>query len=321
MKKNKLIFALCGIALVIVMAFPISKYYLSNAVSENVTSGTQVTEPSLTASGTSEVITQIITEILTTEKHTSKPETTTDKITELQTESETVTKEINTKKETKPILPTVPDIQFELPTLKFPDLKPTTTSSASENQKNDLSCFDNTVFLGNSRFISFKNYGLAKNVYSVVGLNVDTVFTKSVSGSSIPVINELNGKKYEKVVLLFGDNECGWPNQNVFINRYAKVVAAVRERIPNAEIYLHAILPVSSEVSAKSEFGCNNQTINSLNEKIKQLAADEGVNYIEQPPCLKDTDGALLPQAASDGIHLNKKYSVIWLEYLSKTII
>lgn len=197
----------------------------------------------------------------------------------------------------------------------------TTAPKTNHSEPGDLSCFDNSVFLGNSRFISFKNYGLAKNVYSVVGLNVDTVFTKSVSGSNVTVINELNGKNYEKVILMFGDNECGWPNQNVFIERYSKVIAAVRERIPDAQIYLHSILPVSAQASSKSEFGCNNETINALNIKIKQLAADEGVEFIEQPACLKDADGALLPEAASDGIHLNKKYSEIWLNYLAETII
>lgn len=220
----------------------------------------------------------------------------------------------------------------ELTTQLFNETKPTETSSSaaekssaatsavSENQEVDLSCFDNTAFVGNSRFISFKNYGLAKNVYPVVGLNVDTVFTKSVAGSNVPVIDELNGKDFDKVILLFGDNECGWPNTDVFISRYAKVVAAVRERVPNAEIYLHAILPVSTEASNKNEFGVNNDRIRQVNEKIKQLAADEGIHYIEQPACLMDSTNALLPAAASDGIHLNKKYSEIWIKDLAVTI-
>lgn len=318
MKNNKYIFILTGIALAVILAFPVSKYYFSNAVSETETSGIAIKQTTSAASSVTETVTRVIAEITTVKEKTTKALTTAKSTTAVKTEKETQTDKQTTKKPDKPKLPTVPDIQLQIPTLKLPDLIPVSTT---QKQKIDLSCFDNSVFVGNSRFISFKNYGLAKNVYSVVGLNVDTVFTKSVSGSNVTVINELNGKKYEKIILMFGDNECGWPNQNVFISRYAKVIAAVRERIPNAEIYLHSILPVSAEASAKSDFGCNNQTINSLNEKIRQLAADEGVKYIEQPPCLKDSDGALLPQAASDGIHLNKKYSLIWLEYLADTII
>lgn len=319
MKKNKYIFLLCGIALVIIFGVQLSKHYLPNAVSESTAITTAETKSTSEKTDVTEIITQIITEIATTKENTTKAHTTEKNSTSVQTEKATQTMTPATKKANELKIPTVPDIQ--IPTIKIPDLIPLTAEHTTQKKKNDPSCFDNSVFLGNSRFISFKNYGLAKNVYSVVGLNVDTVFTKSVSGSNVAVINELNGKKYEKVILMFGDNECGWPNQNVFIDRYVKVIDAVRERIPNAEIYLHAILPVSAEASAKSDFGCNNQTINSLNIKIKQLAADKGVKFIEQPPYLKDSDGALLLQAASDGIHLNKKYSVIWLEYLADTII
>ena len=319
MKNNKYIFLLCGIALVIILGVQFSKHYLPNAISESTTVTISETKSTSEKPAVTEIITQIITEIITTKEKTTKAHTTEKSSSSVQTEKAIQTMTPTTKKANELKIPTVPDIQ--IPTIKLPDLIPTTAELTTQKKKNDLSCFDNSVFLGNSRFISFKNYGLAKNVYSIVGLNVDTVFTKSVSGSNITVINELNGKKYEKVILMFGDNECGWPNQNVFIEKYSKVIAAVRERIPNAEIYLHAILPVSAEASAKSDFGCNNQTINSLNVKIKQLAADEGVKFIEQPSCLKGPDGALLPQAASDGIHLNKKYSVIWLEYLADTII
>lgn len=198
----------------------------------------------------------------------------------------------------------------------------TTKKSASPTPVDgDFSCFDNCVFIGNSRFVSFKNYGLCKNVYAVVGLTVDTIFTKSASANGTTVINSLYGKDYDKVILMLGDNECGWPYQDVVIERYAKVVDAVRDRVPNAEIYIHAVLPISAEAHAKNEYGCNNNVINSLNLKIKEFCANEGIKYIEQPSCLKASDGSLLAEAASDGVHLNKTYSEIWLDYLKNTIL
>lgn len=317
MKKNKYKIIIFGIAIVIVLGAIFSKVLLPNAISETTTA-------LQTEAQTSQITTHIMQtseEYITTKVHTTA--VTVAEIISTVTEPETsasAEKETTVKSETTTSVR--PEFPIQIPTIKFPDIQYFTTElPTTPSGEIDLSCFDNTAFIGNSRFTSFKNYGLAKNVYSVVGLNVDTVFTKSVSGSSVTVINELNGKNFDKVILLFGDNECGWPNQNVFIERYAKVIAAVRERTPRAEIYLHAILPVSAESSAENNFGCNNQTINSMNEKIRQLAADEGVNYIEQPPYLKNSDGALLSEAASDGIHLNKKYSKIWLEYLARTII
>ncbi len=315
--KKRFLYIISAVAVIAALGFAASKISLPGAVSETkgTTASFNSTE-SVSASVTneptlSEKITEALsTAVLTTEKTTAVKET--------AAQTKTTTAVATTEGRTFPF--TLP-----VPTIQFPDFRPETTTVAPItkpiNGEYDPSCFDTSVFIGNSRFISFKNYGLAKNVYPVVGLNVDTVFTKYVAGSNVTVINELNGKNYEKVILMFGDNECGWPNQNVFIEKYAKVIAAVRERIPDAEIYLHAILPVSVNASATNEFGCNNTTINSLNVKIEQLAADEGIRFIPQPACLKAEDGTLIPEAASDGIHLNKKYSKIWIVSLADEII
>lgn len=315
--KTKYLYAI-GIALAVaVIIFAGVKHFVPSAVSESTSLSSFVSETFCTVSSTVELTTQLFNETKPTETSSSAAEKSSAATNKTTTEKVTTKKE-ETSTSTAPFQLSIPEIK--IPTLPFPTTTAPSTSAVSENQEVDLSCFDNTAFVGNSRFISFKNYGLAKNVYPVVGLNVDTVFTKSVAGSNVPVIDELNGKDFDKVILLFGDNECGWPNTDVFISRYAKVVAAVRERVPNAEIYLHAILPVSTEASNKNEFGVNNDRIRQVNEKIKQLAADEGIHYIEQPACLMDSNNALLPAAASDGIHLNKKYSEIWIKDLAVTI-
>lgn len=209
-------------------------------------------------------------------------------------------------------------------TTKTPKTEKTTKRSGSSGGKEtmtyhdmDYSCFDDCAFIGNSRVLDLKNYGLAENVYASVGLTVDTVFTEKASGSSVVIIDELKGKHFKKVFLMFGDNECGWPNTSVFIKRYAKVIAAVRERVPEAEIYLQSVLPISRAADAKNEYGCNNAAIKKVNEAIKQLAKNEGVRYINPAASMTDSQGFLPDEAASDGVHLRKKYCRIWLNYLA----
>ena len=184
----------------------------------------------------------------------------------------------------------------------------------------DYESFRGTAFLGNSRFISLKDYKLAPHVYPVVGLDVRTVFTKHVDDSDVVVIDELDGKSFDKVILMFGDNECGWPNRDYFIEKYSKVIDAVKAKQPDAKIYLHAIIPVSSDASAKNECDCNNATIRELNLRIKQLSEDSGVEYIDVPVCLLDGQGNLVDEAASDGVHLNKTYSYVWMSYLEEIL-
>lgn len=275
-----------------------------------------------TSSTSSKATTLPATTVATTKKASSTAKTSVPSTTEKATKPISTKPQTSTTEKSETTGTTQPELPFTLPDFNLNGLIPTTTQAETSTTKVNLdaSVYDNCAFVGNSRFVSLKNYGLAKNVYPVVGLNVDTVFTKSVAGSNVALIDELNGKDYDKIILMFGDNECGWPNQNVFIEKYAKVINAVRERVPEAEIYLHAILPVSAEASATNQFGCNNPNINSMNKKIKQLATDEGIHFIEQPSCLKDSEGALLPEAASDGIHLNKKYSKIWIDSLATEI-
>ncbi|MBO5858840.1 MAG: hypothetical protein J6R20_03610 [Clostridia bacterium] len=312
--KKKLFYIIPVLAAVAVIGFAATKIPFPSAPPETSAESTSLAS----TSATTEVFTSESSTVTATEKITEIIKSTTKKqaVTTVQPSTEAPTQTSTTITTTKFLNLTMPD--FQIPTLKQ---ETTVAPTKPVNAEYDSSCFDNTVFVGNSRFVSFKNFGLAKNVYPVVGLNVDTVFTKSVAGSSVPVIDELNGKTYEKVILLFGDNECGWPNHDVFAEKYAKVIAAVRERIPEAEIYLHAVLPVSVNASATNEFGCNNETITKLNKKIEELAAKEGVHFIPQPECLKAEDGTLIPEAASDGIHLNKKYAKIWISSLADEII
>ncbi len=185
----------------------------------------------------------------------------------------------------------------------------------------DYTCFENSAFIGNSRVLALKTYGFVNNVYGSVGLTVETVFFDSVSGSNVPVIDELNGKNFDKIFILFGDNECGWPDPDNFIRHYAKVISAVKERVPDAEIYLQSVLPVSRHAEEITKYGCTNSKINILNSKIKALADAEGIYFIEPSKALMDIDGKLPDEASSDGIHLNKKYCKKWLNYLVENVV
>ena len=304
---NKVIYLICGIIIVGVACFAGIKFLSPDSISaaESTSSGSTLFSSTKAAStaGTTAIKTSKAAETDLTATSTSE----TDKTTKKSTTKAPSTSQNNPTKHSSTKLFTLP--------WTYPEIK-TTTKATTAHAKGDYSYFDNCAFVGNSRVLDCKNYGLVDNVYAVVGLNVDTVFTKSVSGSNVPVIDELNGKHFDKIYLMFGDNECGWPNTDEFIRRYAKVVDAVHERVPEAEIYLQSILPISKKASDENNYGCNNTTINNLNKKIEKLAADKGVHYIAPAEAMRGSDGALPPEAASDGIHLKKKYCEIWLNYL-----
>lgn len=286
-KKNiKAIYTVIAVVIIAVMTFFALEIIFPKAHSNTKTT----TKQSLSSSS---VVTEKESETVTTTKSSTVTVITT-----------TVTKPV----ETKPAVTNTTAANTSTTTA--------VNTTTSTHIADDFGVFDNCAFIGNSRVIALKNYGLVKNAYAVVGLTVDTIFTKSVAGSTVPVIDELWGKDFEKVFIMLGDNECGWGNKDIFIKRYSKVIDAVKERIPNAEIYLQSVLPVSESASASSPFGVTNDNINKLNVKIEKLASDYGIHYINPASALMNDNGALPDDAASDGIHLNKKYCKIWLTYI-----
>ena len=178
--------------------------------------------------------------------------------------------------------------------------------------------FLDTAFVGNSFVFDLKNYGLipSADFYGRVGLTVRTVFTESVAGSTIPVIDELKAKQYKTVILVFGENELGWVYPEIFKEEYAKVIDAVRERQPSADIYVQAIFPVSAAASAKNEYNTNNLRIREYNQLLEALAAETGAGYLDPGSEMQDSDGCLPDEAAADGIHPNIQYCQLWVHDL-----
>lgn len=136
----------------------------------------------------------------------------------------------------------------------------------------------------------------------------------------MPVIDELKGKSYGKVVLVFGENELGWSSQGAFANDYAKVIDAVRQRQPNATIYVHSIFPVTKSLSDRNEDMVNNARIRDYNSQLKTLAAQKGAVYLDAAGAFQDSDGNLPNSATPDGVHLNRQHCLKWLDYLRQNL-
>lgn len=180
--------------------------------------------------------------------------------------------------------------------------------------------FNDAVFIGDSRTEGLiLNTGLNNAIeYTHKGLMVDTVFTKpviNIDGIKVTVMDALKTTQFGKVYIMLGINETGWPYNDVFINKYAKVIDAVREINPEAQIYVQQILPVSQEVSATHSY-IKNEKIAEYNALIQEMAKEKQVYFVAAAEAVVGADGALPEDAATDGIHLKKEYCVKWLNYL-----
>lgn len=193
-------------------------------------------------------------------------------------------------------------------------------SPVPESEIVDNSYFDDAVFIGNSRTEGLILYtGLANAIpYTNKGLSVETVFTKDVinmDGEKIPVIDALKRTEFNKVYIMLGINETGWPYSSVFAEKYGEIVDKIKSINPDAIIYIQEILPVTAGVSQTHEY-VKNERIDEYNELLRQMAEEKEVYYIDVANAVADENGCLPEDAATDGIHLNKAYCEKWLEYL-----
>ncbi len=181
--------------------------------------------------------------------------------------------------------------------------------------------FSQCLFIGDSRTQGLMMYSGVQGAtaYASRGLMVDTFFTVPVvdmNGSKVSVADAVsanNGFKY--VYIMFGINELGWPYEEVFRERYAKVVDHVKGAMPDAKIVVQSIIPVTDTKSASDDV-YNNTRIKVFNSLIRDMCEEKGVTYFDLVPILGDESGALPEDAAFDGIHLQKPYCQKWLDSL-----
>lgn len=206
----------------------------------------------------------------------------------------------------------------ETPTTEEQATETLSTEAAAAETESEAEMFADALFIGDSRTEGFVLLsGIQTNYYAYKGLNVSTVYTEPViqkDGASVTVMDAVADTEFSRIYMMFGVNETGWMNSDIFIDNYKKIIADIRETHPGVEIYIQSVLPVSQAVSDTHRY-VKNDTIKVYNELLQNMAEEEKVHYINVAEAVSDS-GVLPDNASSDGIHLNQEYCQKWLNYL-----
>jgi len=118
----------------------------------------------------------------------------------------------------------------------------------------------------------------------------------------------------KKVFLMGGIN--GLKNQTLedFEYWYAALVDAICEAIPDAELYIESILPVTGY----SDY-CDNAKIVDANSIIQRLAKERNLTYIDLHRKY-DIDKALPDSMSYDGLHLTDEAYSIWYNEIAEIV-
>lgn len=175
--------------------------------------------------------------------------------------------------------------------------------------------------LGDSLVVSLQSYvtGSGYDFYGKVSLHVNTMDSKSVSGSDRVILDEVIGRDYDRVVVLVGINDLDYAN-SAWGEAYRTVLRTLKANAPGARIYAHGIFPVNEARSRANGYVTTMAKVLAKNEVIERIAAEEDCYYLDPIPRFTNEDGELPYDAATDGIHFGPTYANIWYEWVKEKL-
>lgn len=183
--------------------------------------------------------------------------------------------------------------------------------------------FSDAVFIGDSRTVGMYEYGGLEDIaafYASTGLTVYKMFDADIV--DIPGQKEranieqmLTENSFSKIYLMIGINEMGTGTVDSFMEKYAECLEHLRELQPDAVIYIQAIMKVTEERSQQGDY-ITNEGIDERNERLKGLANNVNIYYLDVNPLICDETGGMIASYTSDGVHLKAKYIDIWKQFL-----
>lgn len=178
---------------------------------------------------------------------------------------------------------------------------------------------DDALFIGDSRTVGLEEYGKIEGAqfFCDVGMSVYNIFDNAAKVPSVGKVkldNLLNDHQYSKIYIMLGINEAGYKVSQT-LERYAELIDFVKEKEPDAKIFIMANLHVSN---AKSNDGgyITNTALNKLNEGICEIAQEKEVFYLDVNELFDDNKDSLDSSKTGDGVHLYAKNYVEWGQWI-----
>ena len=135
-----------------------------------------------------------------------------------------------------------------------------------------------------------------------------------LDGKKVTLAEALGTRQFGKVYILLGINEIGAYTAADWAAQYKSLLDLVREKQPDAVIFIQSIFHTTQKKSDSSYF--KNEVINERNAAIAQLADGKTIFYLDLNPLFDDENGALCVDYSGDGVHVRAPYYVQWRDHL-----
>lgn len=184
----------------------------------------------------------------------------------------------------------------------------TEESNVGKNNKKNYNYkeyFKEDLFIGDSLTDSLSFYEIIedKNVIAKLGLSI-------INGKDY--LNNIIKANPSNIYIMFGMNDILRKVDGAqFAKEYADFIHIIEEKLPESNIYIQSIPPVSPSVKRKKPL-LTNENIKKFNEAIKVMCEEENVNYLDLWPIFVENVDLIEP----DGIHLKYNFYKLWLDYI-----
>ena len=189
-------------------------------------------------------------------------------------------------------------------------VKITDPADEEEYSTNDL--YADTVLFGDMIIEGIQDYGYlgTGNIVSDNNLTTDKAHN---------YISDVKDRTPSQIFLLVGLNDLNYGTRSGtdVAERIENLVAALKENIPSAKIYVVSLLPVTESFEAKSSVKIKQSDINDANKKLAEDATTMGAVFVDIADSFKDGSGYLNTKYSSGGYNLNHNYYPFFLNKLA----
>lgn len=215
------------------------------------------------------------------------------------------------KETTTPVETTTPEETTEVPPETTAEPETTTeepvTASAdivktpSEEEFANETFFDDAVFIGDTFVSGIDLYGYIDSKKLV--FNENWTIGKAVSNG----LSSVASSNANKVFIEIGINDLNNENndgEKVF-ESYKELINGVREKLPNATIYVISTFPVTSGFEARDNIAIDNDDVAKLNQLLSEY---EGITFLDVNKSISNDSGDLNADLSSNGLNIKKAY-------------
>ena len=154
-----------------------------------------------------------------------------------------------------------------------------------------------------------------------------TIYNRGIGGYTIPeMLKAMNEQILDlepsKIFINIGTNDLSIPDETKekLISDYREVLTRIKERLPEAKVYMMAYYPVNDLVAANQPWPgaaeavkLRMERLEEANKAVEELALEFGYHYIDVNDGLTDASGKTKEEFSIDGIHMwNDAYEIIF---------